>query len=357
MSVGHKLPIVTYRAADLIANLGGTLHGNPDAQFARIGTLAEADGNCIAFLANPKYQSQLAHCKASVIIASRQALAAMPALATAIITEQPYLYYARVSQLLAPAKQASGVDVSARIDSTATIGTNVSIGAFAVIEANARVADNVSIGSHCVIGQNSEIGQGSLLYPHVTIYSGCKLGKQVVLHSGVVIGADGFGYAAQGQTGWLKIAQLGGVVIGDDVEIGANTTIDRGAIGNTIIGHGCKLDNQIQIAHNVVIGDFTAIAACAGIAGSTTIGQYCLIGGAVGIVGHLTICDKVTISAMSLVTKNIKESGTYTGAFPLMENRDWERSAVLVKQLEDMRSRIKVIEKELAQSSAKNTKV
>ena len=345
-----------YRAADLVAQLGGTLHGNADAQFQRFGTLADADSNCISFLANPKYQSQLRACKASVIILTQHALAAMPEHATAIVTEQPYLYYARASQLLAPTKQHTGVDVSARIDPTAVIGANVSIGAFAVIEANARVADDVQIGSHCVIGQASEVGQGSLLYPHVTIYAGCKLGKQVVIHSGVVIGADGFGYAPQGAAGWLKIAQLGGVVIGDDVEIGANTTIDRGAIGNTIIGRGCKLDNQIQIAHNVVIGDYTAIAACVGIAGSTTIGQFCLIGGAVGIVGHLTICDKVTISAMSLVTKNIKESGTYTGAFPLMENRDWERSAVLVKQLDDMRSRIKAIEKQLAQSNEKNTK-
>ena len=345
-----------YRAADLVAQLGGTLHGNPEAQFQRFGTLANADSNCIAFFANPKYQSQLSQSKAAVIIASQHALESMPAGATVIITEQPYLYYARVSQLLAPPMAASGVDATARIDASAIIGANVSIGAFAVIEANAHVADDVVIGSHCVIGQNSGIGQGSVLYPRVTIYSGCTLGAQVVLHSGVVIGADGFGYAPQGPSGWLKIAQLGGVVIGDDVEIGANTTIDRGAIGNTVIGRGCKLDNQIQVAHNVVIGDYTAIAACVGIAGSTTIGQYCLIGGAAGIIGHLTICDKVTISAMTLVTKSIKKPGVYTGAFPLMEHRDWERCAVLVKQLDDMRGRMKEIEKELAQARIKKTK-
>ena len=355
------------RAADLIIQLGGELRGDPDVQFTRVGTLSDADSNCIAFLANPKYQSQLVACKAAVIIVSAPASSAVPATATAIVTQHPYLYYARVSQLLAPAKAFAGIDEAAHINPSARIGANVSIGPFVTIDAGAVIADDVYISSHCTIGRDVKIGKSSVLHPRVSIYADCQIGQRAIVHSGVVIGADGFGYAVQssvqsvfqsppqsppdGTSNWLKIAQLGAVVIGDDVEIGANTTIDRGAIGNTMIGNGCKLDNQIQIAHNVVIGDHTAIAACVGIAGSTVIGAHCMIGGAAGVIGHLSICDKVTISAMTLVTKSIKEPGVYTGVFPLMKNREWERSAVLVKQLDDLRSRIKTIEAELAKQN------
>ena len=262
------------------------------------------------------------------------------------------MYYARVSQLLAPVATAVGIDPTAKIDPSASIGINVAIGAFSVIEGSVVIADGTRIGSHCSIGHGVSIGRASTLYPRVVIYPDSRIGANVIIHSGVVIGADGFGYAPQGESGWFKIAQLGGTTIGDDVEIGANTTIDRGAIGDTVIGRGCKLDNQIQIAHNVVIGEHTAIAACVGIAGSTVIGSHCMIGGAAGVIGHLNICNKVTISAMSLVTKSIKEPGFYTGVFPLMENREWERSAVLVKQLDELRNRLKAVEKELGQKNS-----
>ncbi len=330
-------------AAQLVQQLGGELIGSPQASFTKVGSLSGADTDCLAFLANPKYANQLADCKAAIVIVAPNAKGNLSALQTAIVVEQPYLYYARVTQLLAPKPAITGIHPSAVIDPTAVIHEHASIGVGVVIHAGAVIGQRCIIQAHCVVGENSSIGQNSLLYPNVVIYADCMIGERAIIHSGVVIGADGFGFAPHEQ-GWLKIAQLGGVTIGNDVEIGSNTCIDRGAIENTVIGDGCKLDNQIQIVHNVKIGRFTAIAACVGIAGSAIIGERCMLGGAAGVLGHLSICDGVTLSAMSLVTRSIDKPGFYTGVFPLMENKDWERSAVLVRQLDQMRKRIKALE-------------
>jgi UDP-3-O-[3-hydroxymyristoyl] glucosamine N-acyltransferase len=330
-------------AGQLVERFGGLLVGDAQTTVSKLGTLAESDKHSLSFLSNPKYRNQLKQTQASIVLIQESARVDLPTGATAIVCEQPYLYYAKVSQLFGPTKPQAGIHSSANIDPTATIGKTVSIGV------NVCIASGVTIGDHCilmanvVIGKNCIIGQHSVIYPNVTMYHGCSMGDYCIVHSGAVIGADGFGFAPSEQ-GWQKITQLGAVVIGNHVEIGANTCIDRGAIGDTQIGDGCKFDNQIQIAHNVKVGANTVMAACVGVAGSATIGEGCMIGGAAGILGHLSIADGVTISAMSLVTRSIAEPGMYTGVFPLMPNREWERSAVIVRQLDQLRGRIKSLE-------------
>ena len=232
----------------------------------------------------------------------------------------------------------------ASVEPGARIGADGRIGAGAVIEAGALVGDGSTIGPGAVVGAGVHLGEGARIAANVTIYPDCQIGRAVIVHAGTVIGSDGFGFARE-QGRWVKIPQLGRVVIGDDVEIGANCTIDRGALDDTVIGDGCKLDNLIQIAHNVRIGAHSALAGCVGVAGSARIGQRCMIGGGAGILGHLEICDDVVISAMSLVASSISKPGFYTGVFPLQENRDWEKSGVLVRQLPQMRQRLRELER------------
>ncbi len=335
--------LARFTAQDLVDRFGGVIVGNPQSVILRLGSLAEADHESLSFLANPKYRQQLKESRAGVVLIQDSARGELASNATAIVCDQPYLYYAKVSQLFAPQRPYAGIHPSANIHPTASIGTNVSIGANVTIEAGAKIGDDAVLMANVVIGADSSVGVASLLYANVTVYHECVVGNHCILHSGVVIGADGFGFAPASD-GWQKIAQLGRAVIGNYVEIGANTCIDRGAIGDTQIGDGCKLDNQIQIAHNVKIGANTVMAACVGVAGSAVIGSGCMIGGAAGILGHLTVADGVTISAMSLVTRSISEPGMYTGVFPLMPNKDWERSAVIVRQLDQLRARIKALE-------------
>jgi UDP-3-O-[3-hydroxymyristoyl] glucosamine N-acyltransferase len=332
-------------AAQLVKQFGGTLVGNEETKVSKLGTLAEADKYSLSFLANPKYRSQLKQTQAAIVLIQESAQSDLPVNVTAIVCDQPYLYYARVSQLFGQPLPPATIHPSATIHPTAIIGQRVSIGANVCVDDGSSIEDDCVLMANVVVGSNCSIGKNSQLYPNVTVYHGCSIGEHCIVHSGAVIGADGFGFAPSEQ-GWQKITQVGGVVIGNRVEIGANTCIDRGAIGDTQIGDGCKLDNQIQIAHNVKVGANTVMAACVGVAGSAVIGERCMIGGAAGILGHLSIADGVTISAMSLVTRSIAEPGMYTGVFPLMPNREWERSAVIVRQLDQLRGRIKALESE-----------
>jgi len=334
--------------ADLVARFGGELAGDGATLIERVGTLEGAGPGCITFLANPKYASRLADCRASAVIVAPSARerTALPR----IVTPDPYVYFARVSQLLNPPRAVSpGVDASAVVASS--VPDSVSVGACASIGEGVVLGEGVVIGPGCHIGDGVRIGAGSVLAANVTIYAGCVLGERCIVHSGAVIGADGFGFARERDGRWVKIPQVGRVVIGDDVEIGANTTIDRGALEDTVIGNDVKLDNQIQIAHNVRIGDHTAIAGCVGIAGSTTIGARCMIGGQAGVIGHLEICDDVIVSAGTLITKSIREPGVYTGNLPQQAHADWVRNFAHLRHLDSLADRIRRLEQLLADRS------
>nr|WP_221439456.1 UDP-3-O-(3-hydroxymyristoyl)glucosamine N-acyltransferase [Roseateles oligotrophus] len=341
--------------ADLIAALGGDLHGEAQTRISRIAPLDEADGETISFLANPRYQSQLAQTQAAcVIVAPAFAEAAIQRgenSGAVIVTPDPYLYFARLTQWwaartrpLAPAR----VHPSAVVDPSARLGAGVDIGPLAVIEAEAEIGAGARIGAHCVIGQGARIGAGTRLAARVSVGFDCVLGQRCIVHSGVVIGADGFGFAPNFKSerpGWEKIEQLGSVRIGNDVEIGANTCIDRGALADTVLEDGVKLDNLIQIAHNVHIGRHTAIAGCAAIAGSTKIGAFCTIGGAANVVGHLVLADHVHVSAATLISRSISQPGQYSGVYPFEDNASWEKNAATLRQLHSLRSRLRDLEK------------
>ncbi len=330
---------------EIVGHLGGELIGDAGITVRQVATLEKATPDTIAFLANERYLGQLKATRAGAVIVGAQLreLLDMPR----IVAGNPYAYFARVSALFNPAPaNAAGIHPSAVVHPRARLGAGVGIGPGAVIEEGVVVGDGCSIGAGSSLGAGVEVGEGSMLYPNVTIYHGCTMGKRTIIHAGAVIGADGFGIAMDDGR-WIKVPQIGRVRIGDDVEIGANTTIDRGAIDDTVIEDGVKLDNQIQVGHNVRIGAHTAIAACVGIAGSSRIGRFCRIGGASGIAGHLTIADNVEISAHTLVTKSITEAGTYTGAYPFESNRDWRRNAASLRNLGELTTRVRALEQEL----------
>ena len=342
-------PSFRFTAASLIDALGGQLDGNPDILIRRFASLKGATHQDASFLANPRYQAQLAETKAGLVILKDISSARALGLTCALIeTPDPYLYFAKAATLMQQSLR------HATVSHTVIAGSAV-VHPSAVIGDRVRIADHVVIGPDCVIGEGSDIGAGStleravhigagaLIYPRVTLYPDVRIGDRVVIHSGAVIGADGFGFAPQADAGWMKIPQVGGVQIGHDVEIGANTTIDRGTLEDTVIGNGVKLDNQIQIAHNVRIGDHTAIAACVGVAGSATIGAHCQIGGAAGVLGHLSIADGTIIGPMSLVMSSIETSDKYVGVFPLQTQSQWEKSAANVRRLPQLRKRIQAL--------------
>lgn len=333
--------------SELIAALGGDLLGVAELRIARIAPLDEADEASISFLANPRYQAQLATTRAACVIVAPALAQAAAARGAAIVTPDPYLYFARLTQWWAqrvrPAAQA-GVHATAVVSPDAQIGQGVEIGPLAVVEAGAVIGDGARIGAHCVIERDAHVGAGTRLAPRVVLGYGCRIGARGIVHSGVVIGADGFGFAPSKQ-GYVKIEQLGFVVIGDDVEIGANTCIDRGALADTVIEDGVKLDNLIQIAHNVRIGRNTAMAGCGAIAGSTTVGANCTIGGAANIIGHLNIVDGVHITACTLVTRDITQPGAYSGAYPFEDNASWQKNAATLRQLHSLRERVRALEK------------
>jgi len=337
---------IPYRLADIVAQLGGRVLGDAEVRISQIATLEKAQPNHISFLTNSKYRTQLADTRAGAVI-----LGEADAEATdlpRIISDNPYAYFARVSALFNPLPEAKpGVHPGAVVGAGAQIDSTASIAAMAVIGAGATIGAFSVIGEGCCIGANVVIGSHARLYPGVVVYHDCVVGDNLIAHSGAVIGSDGFGIAMD-EGRWIKIPQIGRVVIGNDVEIGANTTIDRGALDDTVIEDGVKLDNQIQVAHNVRIGAHTAIAGCVGVAGSTTIGSYCRIGGSAGILGHLQIADHVEISSFTLVGKSIKKPGSYSGIFPFSSNEDWRKNAVHLRHLDDLAKRIKTLEQEIA---------
>jgi len=334
--------------ADIAEKIGATLVTSSGAKndqlpVSGIATLELANANEVTFLANPSYRKQLATTQAAAVILHHDMQAECPV--SVLVMNNPYVGFARLSQLFnnLPA-QAAFIHPSATIAATADIAEDVSIGANVVIGEYVQVGSGTRLGANCVISDHSIIGEQCILHANVVMYHDVVVGNDCILHSGCVIGADGFGFAPDaGQ--WVKIAQLGGVRIGNQVEIGANTTIDRGALGNTQIGNGVKLDDQIMIAHNVVIGDHCAIAGTSGIAGSTTLGKNCTIAGGVGIVGHIDITDGVHITGMTLVSKSIKEAGVYSSGTAMMPANEWRKSATRFRQLDDMARRLKKLEK------------
>jgi UDP-3-O-[3-hydroxymyristoyl] glucosamine N-acyltransferase len=333
--------------SELIAALGGDLLGGSDIRIARIAPLDEAGEDCISFLANPRYQAQLGTTRAGCVIVAPALAEAAAARGAAIVTPDPYLYFARLTQWWAARMRPAavpGVHPSAIVSPEARLGRGVEIGPLAVVEAGAVLGDHVRIGAHCVVERDAAVGEGTRLAPRVVFGHGCRIGARGIVHSGVVIGADGFGFAPS-KDGYVKIEQLGAVTIGDDVEIGANTCIDRGALSDTVIEDGVKLDNLIQIAHNVHIGRNTAMAGCAAVAGSTRIGANCTIGGAANIIGHLTLVDGVHISAATTVTRSISEPGVYSGPHPFEENSSWQKNAATLRQLHTLRDRVRALEK------------
>jgi UDP-3-O-[3-hydroxymyristoyl] glucosamine N-acyltransferase len=320
------------RLADIVAALGGQLLGDPQREIHAIAPIESAGLQDISFCTHAKYQAQISSTQAGCLVVPPALAQAAKARGDCIVSDQAYVYYARLSQLFKPV-------------GAYTVGIHPS----AVVASDAQVHPSASIGPLCVVEQGARIGAGTVLASRVTIGRGCVLGARCIVHSGVVIGADGFGFANNALNGgaWVKIEQLGAVQIGDDVEIGANTCIDRGALTDTTIEDGVKLDNLVQIGHNVRIGKHTALAGCVGVAGSASIGAHCTVGGGAVVLGHLYIADHVNISASTTVMRSISKPGTYTGVFPIDDNAQWEKNAVTLKQLASLRERIRALEQAL----------
>lgn len=334
---------VTMTLGQLAEALGATLKGPEALQITGLATLQEAGPGQLSFLANPQYRKYLDNSQAAAVLL--KAADAEGFAGNALIVADPYLAYARISHLFDPKPKAvAGIHPSAVVAEDAQVDGSASIGPFAVIESGARIGANVSVGAHCVVGARCVIGEGGWLAPRVTLYHDVTIGKRVVIQSGAVIGGEGFGFANEKGV-WRKIAQIGGVTIGDDVEIGVNTAVDRGALSDTRIADGVKLDNQIQIAHNVQIGEHTAMAACVGISGSTRIGKHCTIAGGVGMVGHIDVCDNVFVSGMTMVTRSITEPGAYSSGTAMQPLAEWRKSAARIRHLDDMAKRLQQLEK------------
>ena len=338
-----------YTLGELAKHVSGEVKGDASCEIESVGTLHSSNNKQISFLTNPSYRKMLATSNAGAVILS--AADAEDRSINAIISNNPYAAYAKIAALLSPnEKYIEGIDAGAFVATGSHISATASIAAGAVIESGVILADYVRIGPGCVIQKNTKVGKNSVLTANVTVSHNCEIGSNNLIHPGVVIGADGFGQAMDNGR-WIKVPQLGRVVIGNDVEIGANTTIDRGAIEDTIIEDNVKLDNQIQVAHNVIIGAHTAIASSSAIAGSTKIGKHCRIAGMVGIVGHLEIADNVTITGKSMVTNSIKEAGVYSSGTPLEPNKLWRRNTVRFKHLDDIAKRLSKLEKLLSSKS------
>ncbi len=323
-------------------HIDGVVRGDGTFQVNSIGTLQAAKLDQISFLSNKKYKKYLVGTNAGAVIVDESMVLDVPN--HAIIVDDPYVAYAKAASLLNPSiERPKGIDPTASVDTVSNIHPSASIGAHVVIESDVEIAENVIIGPGCVLLRGVKVGKATQLVANVTLCEFVSIGQNGLIHSGVVIGADGFGIAND-KGKWIKVPQIGSVDIGDDVEIGANTTIDRGAIDNTTIGNGVKLDNQIQIGHNVVIGDNTVIAGCTGIAGSTQLGQNCIIGGGVGISGHLEICDGVQMSGMSMITKSITKPGVYSSGIPAEPVQQWHKNVIRYRQMDKLAERVKQLE-------------
>lgn len=334
----------SYTVAELADRFGLVARGDAARVIDGVGTLAGAGPSQLTFLSNSKYAGQLTGTRAGVVVLREADLSQCPS--AALVARDPYVAYAKIAALFEhlPAAPA-GVHPSAVVAPTAQVSPSASIGPCCVVEAGAVVEDGVVLGPHCVIGEGCVVGAQSRLVARVTLVTRVTLGKRVLVHPGAVIGSDGFGLAFDTDH-WIKLPQLGGVRIGDDCEIGANTTIDRGALDDTVLEEDVRLDNQIQIAHNVTIGAHSALAGCAAVAGSAKIGRYCMIGGNAGVLGHLELADRVTITAKSLVTHSIREPGEYSSGTPLQENRQWRKNAARFKHLDDYARRLAALEKD-----------
>ncbi|MDT8310767.1 MAG: UDP-3-O-(3-hydroxymyristoyl)glucosamine N-acyltransferase [Methylophaga sp.] len=331
----------------LASQVNGRLIGAADFPIKTVGTLQHANADAISFLANSKYRKFLKNTQAGAVII--KAADANAIHGNAIVVDDPYVAYARIAALLYPPNKVAeaGIHASAVVDVSATIAPTAAIGPQCYIGAGVVVADHVQIGPGCVLEHDVSVGKDSILVAKVTLCRGVSVGERVKIHPGVVIGADGFGIALD-QGRWINVPQLGSVQIGNNVDIGANTTIDRGAIDDTVIGNGVKLDNQIQIGHNVTIGEHTVIAGCVGIAGSTHIGSHCAIGGGSGITGHIEICDGVQLTGMSMVTKAITEPGSYSSGIPVEPTREWHKNVIRYRQMNNVQTRLKQLEVALA---------
>ena len=334
---------MTLTLEQLAHHVDGHVIGDGKCLIDSVATLLNARSGQIGFLSNKSYIAQVRTTQASAVILNEEYARYCPV--NALVVKNAYAAYAKIAQLLNPTPPIAATQhPTAVIDATAQVKSTTSIGPYAVIEAGVIIEDHVVVGPHCIVGRNSIIGAGSILVANVTICHTTHIGKRALLHPSVVIGADGFGQAYDSDH-WIKVPQLGNVVIGDDVEIGAGTTIDRGSIEDTVIEDGVKMDNLIQIGHNARIGAHTVIAALAGVAGSTQIGKHCLIGGCAGIAGHLKVADGVTITGMSFIAKDIEHAGSYSSGLPAEESQHWHRLYVRFKQLDELTRRIKALEK------------
>ncbi len=327
----------------IAARFGLVLRGDPDALIERVAPLEDAGPGALSFLADPRHRRHLDATGATAVVVDAASAGACPG--NALIAENPRAAYARIAAWMfpEPALQA-GVHPSAVVGEGASLGPGVEVGAQAVVGTGARIGARALVGAGSVVGAGASIGEDTRLAARVTLYPGVSIGRRCLVHAGVVIGADGFGIA-QDRDGWVKVPQLGSVVIGDDVEIGANTTIDRGAIGDTVIEDGVKLDNQIQVGHNVRIGAHTAIAACTGISGSTIIGKRCLISGQVGFTGHLTLADDVVVLGQSMVSHSIERAGVYSSSIPVSEAGPWRRIVARLRHLDELFDRVRRLER------------
>jgi UDP-3-O-[3-hydroxymyristoyl] glucosamine N-acyltransferase len=334
----------SHSLAELADRFGLRCHGNADVRITGVGTLAGAGAGQLSFLSNGKYAAQLAGTHAGAVVVREENLAACPV--PALVARDPYVAYAKIAALFERLPAAPpGIHPSAVVAAGAKVSAGASIGPCCVIAEGAVIEDGAVLGPHCIVGEDCTVGAQSRLVARVNLVTRVMLGRRVLVHPGAVIGSDGFGLAFDTDH-WIKLPQLGGVRIGDDCEIGANTTIDRGALDDTVLEEDVRLDNQIQIAHNVHVGAHTAMAGCAAVAGSARIGRYCMIGGNAGVLGHLELADRVTITAKSLVTHSIRESGEYSSGIPLQENRQWRRNAARFKHLDEYARRLSALEKE-----------
>jgi len=338
----------------LVVRLGGELVGNGSVEVYRVATPEQAGEGDLAFLANPKYLSRLKTSRAAAFIVKPAYRDAIGDDRPRIVTSDPYLYFARASQFFNPLPPiVPGVHPLASV--RCTIPATVAIDAGAVVEEGAEIGENILIGANCYVGRGTRIGRGTRLAPNVTIYADCVIGENCIVHAGAVIGADGFGFAREASGEWVKIPQVGRVVIGNNVEIGSNTSIDRGALEDTVIGDGVKLDNQIQVAHNVHIGEHTAVAGSTGIAGSAKIGARCMIGGQAGISGHIAIADDVIVSGCTLVSKSIQKAGVYTACLPQQTHAEWVRNFAHLRHLDALANKIRLLEQRLEQQENEKT--
>jgi len=335
---------VSHTLEELASYVGGRVEGDAGCVIENVASLTSANSRHLSFYTGGKHNTAFANTNAGAVILSEKHVGVSSI--NCIVVNNPSLAFALIAEKLNPVEKLSGVHPDASVESGANIDATAYVGPQCAIAAGVQIKAGAVIGAGCVIGKNCVIGEGSRLNANVTLNDKTIIGQNVIIHSGAVIGSDGFGMAND-EGRWVKVPQLGGVVIGNDVEIGANTTIDCGALDDTVIGNGVKLDNQIQIAHNVQIGDHTAIAGCVGIAGSTVIGRHCTIAGGVGIVGQIEIVDNVHITVASIVTQSITSSGAYSSGTPLQENTTWQRNFVRFRQLDDMAKRLKKVEKQL----------